>query len=465
MRDHGDGTESTVSRDGVTVYQTYQEERFGVPTVVLKLVSEREGGADVRLTVDLLPDLHIEEVGFHPDYRREDWSVDADRLTFATGLGPDEEVTTMYAVESLADDQLEALLDNLSIDRVASAGPESDSGFDPHPARRSDRSTGAPAAHEADGDPTAEDLQAQVETYPADEEPEEVSAESVDFSTDADEMLIDPTDAADADPPAEADEATESVEADDGSDTAWDDDPGETAATEAGEAVPDTGTESEGLASEAEETTADVETDTEEATADVEADVGDTEETEDVAEAETAQESVEEEATVETAPLAEDTADEDAISAVADADEKSLSDYSTAELVAELDQRVHAGGFTDQDRERLYGLLLGEAEGATVSDELRVAHLQKRVSDIEASMEAVNDFDDQHGSMAEAFADLQADLSALGQRVDSIDSKVSRQTDRVDDLEDGQEALESEVSALTTWRERVRSTLGALGDE
>jgi FtsZ-binding cell division protein ZapB len=418
MRDHGDGTESTVSRDGVTVYQTYQEERFGVPTVVLKLVSER-AAADVHLTVDLPPDLHIEEVGFHPDYRREDWSVARNRLTFETGLGPDEEVTTMYAVESLAADQLDALLDNLSIERVADAsGPDSTSGFDPHPARRSDRSPGgataADDAGDAAGEATAEDLQAQVETYPAGDDQEEVSAADVDFSTGPDETLIDPIESGeDTDPPTDDSDPAGADDAAAGSADA-DNTDDESEATD-GESAPATGWE-ESPASDTDEVEADAETDVEDAT--------------------------------------EDTTDAD-----------ELADYSTTELVAELDQRVQAGGFTDQDRERLYELLLGEAGGTTVSDELRVAHLQKRVSDLEASMEAVNEFDDQHGSIAEAFADLQAELASLDKRVDSIDRNVSRQADRIDALEDGQEALESEVSALSTWRERVRSTLGALGDE
>ncbi len=513
MRDNDNETESTVSRDGITVYQTYQEERFGVPTVVLKLVSEREEPADVEVAVGLPPDLHITEVGFHPDYGREDWSVESQRIAFSATIGPEEDVTTMYAVESLADSQLDSLLDNLTIERVAGETGEGESAadaeFGPHPARQSVPTTGETSAESV----AADDL-AEVETYPAGENDEAATAESAYASDEDGDDGAD--DALEALGLAETDDV-EGVEA-------GDDDVAQNIPSEVQQDA-DTGDTDESAPDEDVETAADETTD-----ADVDEDA-DAESTDDAGE--TADEAEEEKADEDEDDAADAGADADAEEEekaegetdtdadVPDAAERAvLSEYATAELVAELDQRVDADGFTDEDRERLYELLLDDSDGATVSDELRVAHLQKRVSDMEASVEPLDAFRDRHGAPADAFAELAEEMSALGERVDSVEDDVSAVTDRVDeaeprlddveddvsavtdrvdeveprvdsveddvsavtdrvdeaeprldDVEDDvdslaeeQAELESEVSSLTEWRERVKSTLSALGD-
>jgi len=450
MRDHGDETESTVSRDSITVYQTYEEERFGVPTVVLKFVSERDDAAEVRVAIELPPALHIEEVGFHPDYRREAWTVDSDRLEFAAEIRPGEEVTTMYAVESLAADQLDSLLDSLSIEGVAGETTDSgtaDSGFDPHPSRRSEHTAGETSAENV----TVDDLKAQVETYPEADDEEEATADGVDFG----------------EPPAETASASDEPAGD--SDT--------TPSEVEGESEDDEPLDTLGLAEidevEDDETGGDEHDEDNEPSPDTSG--HDEPEPDEDADEKTDEDA--DEKTDEEENAAEET--DTATVAAGAAERAALSDYSTAELVAELDDRVAAGGFTDDDRGRLYELLLGETDGATVSDELRVAHLQKRVSDLEAGMEGINEFDARHGPPAEAFAELEEKLATLSGRVETLDREVSSATDEVerlaprldnveddvDSLADGQEALETEVSTLQEWRERVKSTLQALGDQ
>jgi len=516
MRDNDDETESTVSRDGITVYQTYQEERFGVPTVVLKLVSEREEPVEVEVAVGLPPDLHITEVGFHPDYGREDWSVESQRIEFSATIGPEEDVTTMYAVESLADSQLDSLLDNLTIERVAGETGEhesaADAEFGPHPARQSVPTTGETSAESV----AADDL-TEVETYPAGENDEAATAESAYASDeDGDDGADDALEAlglAETDDVEEVEAGDDDVAQNIPSELQQDADTGDTdesAPDEDVETAVESALDEDVETADVETTDADVDEDADTESTD---DAGETadeaeeekaEEDEDVAAdagadaEEEADEGTEQEETADAEE--EETAEEETDADAPEAAERAvLSEYATAELVAELDQRVEADGFTDEDRERLYELLLDDSDGATVSDELRVAHLQKRVSDMEASVEPLDAFRDRHGAPADAFAELAEEMSALGERVDSVEDDVSAVTDRVDEVEprlddveedvsavtdrvdeaeprlddvedeidslaEEQAELESEVSSLTEWRERVKSTLSALGD-
>jgi len=118
MTDVDQGGEVTVSSDEITAYQTFQPDEFEVPTVGLKLVSDRDEVAHVELAVDLPPELNIEEVGFHPDYGRDSWSVSDGTMAYETDIQPGEEVTTMYTVESVRSAEIEALLSNLSVETV-----------------------------------------------------------------------------------------------------------------------------------------------------------------------------------------------------------------------------------------------------------------------------------------------------------------------------------------------------------
>ncbi|MFB6233015.1 MAG: hypothetical protein ABEH61_02025 [Haloarculaceae archaeon] len=124
MPDSEHETEATVSRDGVTVYQTFTTEEFGVPTVALKLVSDRSGPVRVGLRVDLPASLDIEKIGFHPEYREDGWTVGDGEITFEADLDPESELTTMYAIDSPTSEQQTALLDSLSVERVEPVTPD-----------------------------------------------------------------------------------------------------------------------------------------------------------------------------------------------------------------------------------------------------------------------------------------------------------------------------------------------------
>lgn len=120
--------EATVTHGAVTVTQVSEDEQFGVPAVTLTFASDRDAPVRVRVAVELPAELGIEEVGFHPEYRGDDWEVADGRLTFETDLAPEAELTTVYAVGSARAGQLAALLDGLTVEQITELSDPADTG-------------------------------------------------------------------------------------------------------------------------------------------------------------------------------------------------------------------------------------------------------------------------------------------------------------------------------------------------
>ena len=375
MSDKGDDVESTINRDGITVYQTYREERFGVPTIVLKLVSEYGEPVEIGIVVDLLPDLQIEEVGFHPEYGRENWTVDSDRLEFSDEIEPGEEVTTMYAVESLAADQLDSLLENLSIATID---------VDSEKAEPVSRSESQPDS--------------QAGTVPA----EDVTAEILQSKDDPDQETDDRNGASESGAAEDSDERDAEPDVD---------------GTEHEDQETGHGTESEHV-------------DEEEASEDAEA--------EDVAGEEDEEDSEDEET--------EDEADE--VEAVPGAE--TVTEEGTGKEEAAVGEGSGEGGQKVTTP--------AQAELSDLSTGALFQELQRRISDFEASVAEIEEFDAQHGRPVVAFAELTEELETLEERVEATENDV-------DSLAADQEELESEVTTLQEWRDRVKSTLSALGSQ
>jgi len=88
----------TVERDGVSIEKTYEPDEFPVPAIAFTVRSGRDEPVSVRF-VDVLPDeVEPGDVGFHPDFGEELWSVEDGHIVFEREFDPDEEYTTVYAV-------------------------------------------------------------------------------------------------------------------------------------------------------------------------------------------------------------------------------------------------------------------------------------------------------------------------------------------------------------------------------
>ena len=100
----------TVSRDGVTVEKSFEPDSFPVPAIAFEISSSRDGAATVRL-VDVLPEeVDGTDVGFHPDYGDEFWSVEDGEIVFEREFDSGESFTTVYAVREGDLDTIERFL-------------------------------------------------------------------------------------------------------------------------------------------------------------------------------------------------------------------------------------------------------------------------------------------------------------------------------------------------------------------
>jgi peptidoglycan hydrolase CwlO-like protein len=100
----------TVSRDGVTVEKSFEPDSFPVPAIAFEIESSRDAPTTVRL-VDALPEqVEATDVGFHPDYGDEFWSVEDGEIAFEREFQPDESFTTVYAVRESDLDTIERFL-------------------------------------------------------------------------------------------------------------------------------------------------------------------------------------------------------------------------------------------------------------------------------------------------------------------------------------------------------------------
>lgn len=424
---------TTVSSEGITVHQLLTEEEFGVPSVVLKIASNREDTALVRLVVS---NVEAERIGFHPDFRDESWSIDDGRLGFECEMEPGEEITTLYAVEAQESEAIEAAIDSLQLLTVESLESEAD------PLATGDTVfNGSPDTGEFG------------------------------IERDPDDTLIDPDESAE----------TEFVEAEASAEhtVAESDEQEGTETTETSQEQP-TGTDDS-----PEKTLIDLE------------ETGDTgaETTERVSEDEDVEFEHLSEESSKRAPNEEanDMANEDSSPATEHSTDKQLNRVSTTELVDELVARVEDQDLSSQHRHRLQSAGLIEEDGRDGVKEAQIAHLQSRMSDIETFTESIEQLFERHGppaqlfdeyegkldqvqrqleavsdeveTTAEAVDGVEPRLQAVEEEVDGVDEELASMNDDLETVKRNQEVLESDMRNLKTWRKKVTGALEAFMGE
>ncbi|MEF8882060.1 MAG: hypothetical protein V5A34_06000 [Halapricum sp.] len=108
----------TVSSDGVTVAKRFEADEFPVPAIAFRIDSRREEAVTVKL-VDTVPeDVAVEDLGFHPEYGSEYWTIDDQQITFERDFEPDSEYTTVYGIRSTGTDNVEQFLTEPTIETV-----------------------------------------------------------------------------------------------------------------------------------------------------------------------------------------------------------------------------------------------------------------------------------------------------------------------------------------------------------
>lgn len=118
--------EVTVSSDGVTVVKRFEEDEFPVPAIAFEFESTREESVTVRMT-DTVPDgIEVEDLGFHPEYGSEFWTIDDDTITFERELEADGTYTTVYGIRATGSDNVQQFLTEPTIESVDPPLPESE---------------------------------------------------------------------------------------------------------------------------------------------------------------------------------------------------------------------------------------------------------------------------------------------------------------------------------------------------
>ena len=125
MSDSQTVEEQTTSVDGVTVTKRFETDDFPVPAVAFEFESTRETPVTVRV-IDTVPEtVDVGDLGFHPEYGSEFWTIDDDQITFERRLAPGEEYTTVYGVRATNADSGETFMTEPTVKMVSS--PDEDS--------------------------------------------------------------------------------------------------------------------------------------------------------------------------------------------------------------------------------------------------------------------------------------------------------------------------------------------------
>jgi DNA repair exonuclease SbcCD ATPase subunit len=122
-----------------------------------------------------------------------------------------------------------------------------------------------------------------------------------------------------------------------------------------------------------------------------------------------------------------------------------VKDIATADLVEEVISRLETDSIPDSSRRNLAESLDASSE-ETRALETRVAHLQQRLSDVEAYTAPLADLHDEYGSPEEVIADHE-------QRLVTLESARESDADRLDNLA-------SDVERLADWREQLAGIIG-----
>lgn len=116
--------EVSIRSDGVSVVKRFEEDEFPVPAIAFEFTSGRDEGVSVRLTDDVPEGVEVEDLGFHPEYGSEYWTIDENRITFERELEAEAEYTTVYGIRATGTDNIEQFLTEPKIEEVDPPLPE-----------------------------------------------------------------------------------------------------------------------------------------------------------------------------------------------------------------------------------------------------------------------------------------------------------------------------------------------------
>ena len=406
MSDTGAKPEVSVSVEEIAVTKSYETKEFPVPAVAFELRSERADEAMVRL-IDTVPEgVPPEDLGFHPEYGSEHWSVEDGTAVFERRLGAGEQYRTVYGIRT-SDHDAERFMTEPELGVRGLGTPE----IDENESKVEEESNETAAVPGRDSTQAARDV-ISGEGGVAGLDDEDDTIENVDISG------------------AEATDTSETTE--------------ETATADAS-------------------------------------------------------------GTTDTTDMTEPTETTKTADGSEDGREPNRHDGATTPsngVGAALAAELRDGELSETDRDLLAEELRYEDSGSDV----RIRHLQSRISDLEAYIDALEEFIDENGSARKLIEDMNSQLEGIEEDIDDLDERTTENTEGIDALEgrtdeqaddindlderttentddidaldkglaDAQssieenreavETLQEDVAEINDWRSRISSVLGGVPD-
>ena len=119
--------EVTISSDGVAVVKRFEDEEFPVPAIAFDFKSDRDEPVTVTMC-DTVPDgIEVEDLGFHPEYGSEFWTIDDETITFEREMEAEESYTTVYGIRATGSDDVRQFLTEPTLESVEPPLPEDES--------------------------------------------------------------------------------------------------------------------------------------------------------------------------------------------------------------------------------------------------------------------------------------------------------------------------------------------------
>ena len=119
--------EVTISSDGIAVVKRFEDEEFPVPAIAFDFESDREESVTVTMSDTVPEGIEVEDLGFHPEYGSEFWTIDDETITFERELEAGESYTTVYGIRATGSDDVRQFLTEPTLESVEPPLPEGES--------------------------------------------------------------------------------------------------------------------------------------------------------------------------------------------------------------------------------------------------------------------------------------------------------------------------------------------------
>jgi hypothetical protein len=107
-----------ITSNGVTLFKQYNPSKFPEPSLVYQFTSQRDETVRVKLSESLSPEVDTVDIGFHPDYGSEFWSVHDEKVSFERQMKPGESYKTIFGVGRLSETQSSPLVTEPTVFRI-----------------------------------------------------------------------------------------------------------------------------------------------------------------------------------------------------------------------------------------------------------------------------------------------------------------------------------------------------------